>query len=74
MQRLSPGRARDHPVMEKFLINLSLSLSLSLAVLLYDAVIMTFWTLECFRSSILVRPSRHLHRTGDYIEGEPWLP
>ena len=30
MQRLSPGRARDHPVMEKFLINLSLSLSLSL--------------------------------------------
>ena len=29
MQRLSPGRARDHPVMEKFLINLSLSLSLS---------------------------------------------
>ena len=29
MQRLSPGRARDHPVMEKFLIKLSLSLSLS---------------------------------------------
>ena len=29
-QRLSAGRARDHPVMEKFLINLSLSLSLSL--------------------------------------------
>ena len=28
MQRLSPGRARDHPVMEKFLIKLSLSLSL----------------------------------------------
>ena len=31
MQRLSPGRARDHPVMEKFLIKLSLSLSLSLS-------------------------------------------
>ena len=27
------------------------------------------WTLECFRSSILVRPSRHLHRTGDYRGG-----
>ena len=27
------------------------------------------WTLECLRSSILVRPSRLLHRTGDYIEG-----
>ena len=26
--------------------------------------------MECFRSSILVRPSRLLHRTGDYIEGE----
>ena len=32
------------------------------------------WTLECLRSSILVRPSRLPHRTGDYLEGEPWLP
>ena len=32
------------------------------------------WTLECLRSSILVRPSRPQHRTGDYIEGEPWFP
>ena len=32
------------------------------------------WTLECLRSSILVRPSTLPHRTGDYLEGEPWFP
>ena len=42
MQRLSPGRARDHPVMEKFL-NKALSLSLSLSPILLSLLL----SMEC---------------------------
>ena len=69
MQRLSPGRARDHPVME-IVPNkaLSLSLSLSLSLCTSPLVFGGFAFLPFSLGPAGDCPCRH------YVRGESWLP